>query len=679
MNRLQYETSPYLRQHAENPVDWYAWGEEALTRAQTENKPILLSIGYSSCHWCHVMAHESFEDPDTAAIMNKLFVNIKVDREERPDLDDVYMNAVQAMTGGGGWPMTVFLLPDGRPFYGGTYFPKEARYGMPSFQQVMDAVHNAFTNRRSDMERVAGQLTDALRRDTLGLGGLSDNLTAELLDAAAAKMLASADKVQGGFNGAPKFPQPMNLAFLLRTYARTGDQAALDQVLLTLRKMARGGIYDQLGGGFARYSTDAVWLVPHFEKMLYDNAQLSRLYLSAWQITGDVFFQRVAIDVYDYILREMTSYEGGFYSATDADSEGEEGKFFVWTRAELESLLGEDARIAIEYWGVSASGNFEGANILYVPNEDAVVAERLGLSAEELHAKLAIIRDKLFAERAQRVPPGLDDKIIVSWNGLMLASLAEAARLLKRSDYRTAAVRSADFLLTKLRQPDGRLHRTYKDGTAKGSGFLEDYACLADALIEVYQLTYEERYFQAAKTLVDHALAHFRANDGGFYDTGDEHESLIVRPRSLQDNAVPSGNAMLARVLVRLNAYTGSADYDDAARRILNPLANAMREYPQAFGESLGAVDALVNGLAEIAIVGDLVDANTTALLDVITSAYRPNAITALAKTDVDGDDAIPLLSYRTRKQNQPTAYVCRHFACKMPVNTPDELRGLLP
>ncbi len=678
MNRLQAETSPYLRQHAENPVDWYAWGAEALARAQAEDKPILLSIGYSACHWCHVMAHESFEDPATADLMNRLFVNIKVDREERPDLDDIYMNAVQAMTGGGGWPMTVFLLPDGRPFYGGTYYPKTPRYGSPSFEQVLNAVHNAYLTRRAEMEEMAGKLTDALKRDSLGLGGFSDNLTPDLLDGAARKMLQNADHTYGGFGGAPKFPQPMNLEFLLRYWARTRDQAALDHVLLTLRKMARGGMYDQIGGGFARYSVDAIWLVPHFEKMLYDNAQLSRLYLHAWQITGDPFFRRIAEEVYEYLLREMTSHEGGFYSATDADSEGEEGKFFVWGWSELEALLGADAEIAIEYWGVTSRGNFEGHNILYVPNDDTTAAERLNLTVDELRAKLDAIRDKLFAARAQRIPPGLDDKIITAWNGLMLASLAEAARIFKRADYRDAALRSADFLLEKLRKPDGRLYRTYKDGQAKGDGYLEDYAALIDALIEVYQLTYSEKYFTAARQLADHALEHFRADDGGFFDTSDEHESLIVRPRSLQDNAVPSGNALFARALIRLMAYTGHTDYDDAARRTLNPLANAMREYPQAFGEGLNAVDSVVSGLAEIALVGDPHSAETAALIDVIHAAYRPNVITALSPVDVEGESIIPLLSYRTRKAGAPTVYVCRHFACQMPVTTPPEVEKVL-
>ncbi len=540
MNRLQYETSPYLRQHADNPVDWYAWSEEALDRARAEDKPILLSIGYSACHWCHVMAHESFEHEPTAAMMNDLFVNIKVDREERPDLDDIYMQAVQALSHGhGGWPMTVFLLPDGRPFYGGTYFPREARQGMPGFREVLAAVDDAYRNRREDVEKMANDLTQGLQRDVLGIGGLASDLTPDLLDAAYGKLTQTFDQTHGGFGGAPKFPQPMNLEFLLRTYARTGDQAALDHLTFTLRQMARGGIYDQIGGGFHRYSVDAVWLVPHFEKMLYDNAQLSRVYLHAYQVTGDEFFKTIAEEIYDYVLRELTAPEGGFYSTTDADSEGEEGKFFVWTVDELRDLLGEDANVAIEYWGATGRGNFEGANILYVPNDEAVVAQRLGISVAELRAKLAAIKDTLFAARTQRVHPGLDDKILTSWNGLMLASLSEAARVLKRADYHDAAVRCADFLLDQMMTGDGRLLRTYRDGHAKINGYLEDYAALIDALLELYQTTFDERWFTQARDFADAALSRFRAPDGGFFDTSDEHEALIARPRGLQDNATP--------------------------------------------------------------------------------------------------------------------------------------------
>ncbi|MDX2139100.1 MAG: thioredoxin domain-containing protein [Chloroflexota bacterium] len=677
MNRLANETSPYLVQHKDNPVDWYPWSDEALAAAKTQDKPILLSIGYSACHWCHVMAHESFEHEPTAQIMNADFINIKVDREERPDLDDIYMQAVQAMSGGrGGWPMTVFLLPDGRPFYGGTYFPLEPRYGMPSFRQVLAGVADAFKNRREQVEESANELTGMLQRDLLGTTGI-DPLDEDLLKQAQAGMARNFDAQHGGFGGAPKFPNPMNLEFLLRHYARTGDDSALTMVTFTLRKMARGGIYDQLGGGFHRYSVDAIWLVPHFEKMLYDNAQLSRVYLHAWQITGDAFFRRIAEEIYDYILREMTAPEGGFYSTTDADSEGEEGKFFVWSKDELFEVLGDDARVAVEYWGVTTRGNFEGHNILYVPNEDDVVASRVGLTTEALHEKIVAMRDRLYAHRTNRVAPGLDDKILTGWNGMMLASLAEAARVLDRRDYREAALRNADFLLASLMQ-DGRFLRTWKGGRAKIDAFLEDYGNLIDGLIELYQTTFDVRWFTEARRLADHVLAHFAAEDGGFYDTADTHEKLVARPRSLQDNATPSGNALLAKSLVRLAAYTGDGRYETAARGALASLAAAMRQYPQAFGESLSAVDLLVRGIDEIAIVGDAADAATRELLAVAQVAYRPGAIVALATANVSGEDTIPLLSYRTMKGGAPTVYVCRHFTCQMPVTTAEAMRGLV-
>jgi hypothetical protein len=676
MNRLQHETSPYLLQHADNPVDWYAWGEEAFAKAKAEDKPVLLSVGYSACHWCHVMAHESFEDEATAEMMNKLYINIKVDREERPDVDDIYMQAVQALSGHGGWPMTVFLTPDGRPFYGGTYYPREPRYGMPSFQQILSGVYDAYKNRRQEVENAASSLTEALKRDFLNIGGSAEALNAELLDEAYRKIGGSFDKMHGGFGGAPKFPQPMNMEFLLRYYARTKTQSALDIVTFTLDKMARGGIYDQLGGGFHRYSVDAIWLVPHFEKMLYDNAQLSRVYLHTYQITGNTFYRRIAEEIYDYILREMTAPEGSFYSTTDADSEGEEGKFFVWSKRELEELLGEDAGVAVEYWGVSARGNFEGHNILHVPNDDGVIAQRLGITAADLNAKLSAIKDKLYALRSQRIAPGLDDKILAAWNGMMLASLAEAARVLGRADYTTAAVRNGEFLLKAMLRDDGTLFRTHKNGTSKLNGYLEDYANVIDGFLELYQTTFEERWFVAARKLADGVLAHFGTADGGFYDTSDNHEALIVRPRSVQDNATPSGNTLMAKQLLRLAAYTGDARYDEAARGTLRLLTEALRQYPQAFGEALNAVEMLVAGLAEIAVVGSQTQAQV--LLDVVHKPFRPNVIVALAANDVEGEHTIPLLNYRVKRGGVPTVYVCRHFVCKMPVTSAPEIENLL-
>ena len=681
MNRLKNETSPYLRQHADNPVDWYPWGEEALQRAKEEDKPILLSIGYSSCHWCHVMAHESFEHEPTARLMNDLFINIKVDREERPDIDSIYMQAVQTMTGGhGGWPLTVFLTPDGRPFYGGTYFPREPRHGLPAFRQILEGVAEAYRQRRDEVEAVASNLAGALNRDVLRIGGDDAALNAGLLDQAVQGLWRDFDHVNGGFGGAPKFPQPMNLEFLLRAYRRTGMEEAWRMVQRTLDRMARGGMYDQIGGGFHRYSVDAIWLVPHFEKMLYDNAQLSRLYLHAWQLSGEPFYRRIAEEIYDYILREMTSPEGGFYSATDADSEGEEGRFFVWEPDELVRILGEDdARIASVYWGVSDYGNFEGRNILYVPDDDDVAAEKLGLSVDDLRARIGAIKARLYAARAERIPPGLDDKVLTAWNGLMLASLAEGARVLGREDYREAAVRNADFLLQAMMTDDGRLLRTYKDGHGKLNGYLEDYANLIDGLLELYQTTFDERCFTAARRLADAALARFAAEDGGFFDTSDDHEELLARPRTLQDNATPSGGAMLAKNLIRLAAYTGEARYEEAARRALRLLVNAMAQVPAAFGEALGAVELLVAQLAEVALVGDPADDATQELLTVVQEPYRPNVIVALASGDVAvNQSAIPLLHGRTMRDGRPTVYVCRNFTCANPVHMPEEVAELL-
>ncbi|MDE2750703.1 MAG: thioredoxin domain-containing protein [Chloroflexota bacterium] len=686
MNRLKYETSPYLLQHANNPVEWHPWGDEAFRIAREMDKPILLSVGYSACHWCHVMAHESFEDEATAEMMNALFINVKVDREERPDVDDIYMGAVQAIAGQGGWPMTVFLLPDGRPFYGGTYFPKERRHGMPSFTQLMGAVHEAYRNQRENLDQQASQLHEALRRDVLAIGRADDSgLTADMLDEAAQGMLASIDRENGGFGSQPKFPNPINLEFLLRHHARAGADEALTLVAFTLRQMAQGGIYDQIGGGFARYSVDAHWLTPHFEKMLYDNAQLSRLYLHAWQITGDGFFRAIAEDIYDYILREMTAAGGGFYSATDADSEGEEGKFFVWTIEEVAEALepiSEEApralEIAIETYGMSTQGNFEGANILHLPRSLDETAETLGLSVADLSAAITLIKRRLYALRAERTPPDLDDKILTSWNGLMLASLAEAARVLERDDYLAAARRAGAFLLEQMLDEGGRLYRSHKDGRSKLNGYLEDYANMIDALLELYQSTFDESWFRAARQLAGVALERFRSDDGGFYDTSDDHEALIVRPRNLQDNVMPSGNGMMAKQLLRLAAYTGEARYDEAARSVLRKLSDAMRQYPQAFAESLNAADMFVRGIAEVAIIGDIASEPTAEILNVIQRRYRPNLIAAMAEDDVDKQDSIPLLNARKKLEDKTTVYVCRNFACRLPVTTAAEVEALL-
>jgi len=683
-NRLQHETSPYLLQHAHNPVEWHPWGEEAFAAARAENKPILLSIGYSACHWCHVMAHESFEDPDTAAYMNKHFVNIKVDREERPDVDDVYMQATLIFNrGSGGWPMTVFLTPDGHPFHAGTYYPPQPRYGMPSFRQVMEAVTDTWRSKPREVERTGERLVEELRRGMFeGLAAAPEMLAPDLLDEAAQRLVRGADPVYGGLTrGQPKFPNPINLEFLLRTHAATGAPPPLDVTLLALRKMAQGGIYDHLGGGFHRYSVDERWLVPHFEKMLYDNAQLARVYLHAWQVTGDPLLRQTVEDTLDYVRREMTSPEGGFYSTQDADSEGEEGKFYVWSYDELRAALDgalDHVDAVLAYWGATRAGNFEGKNILHAADMLERVAVRHGLDSEQMRDELNAARAVLFTVRKDRVPPGKDDKILAAWNGMMLAAFAEAGRALGRDEYRQTAEASANFLLRQMRGPEGRLFRSYKDGSARIDGYLEDYAEVIEGLLELYQATFEPRWFAEAQRLAELVLAEFRAPDGGFYDTSEAHDALFVRPRNLQDSATPSGNAMMVYVLLRLTGYTGETRYEDAALSLYRSLGAALRDYPMAFGQMLIGVDLYLRRPVEIALIGDPAADGTRALLGVVRDAYRPRALVALAPGNAESNAVPPLLRARKLVEGAPAAYVCENFVCAAPVTTPDALRALL-
>lgn len=675
MNKLAHETSPYLLQHADNPVEWYPWGEGALQLAQEQGKPILLSIGYAACHWCHVMAHESFEDEETAALMNQFFINIKVDREERPDLDNIYMQAVQAMTGSGGWPMTVFLTPEGRPFYGGTYFPPQPRYGMPSFQQVLLSVARGWRERKDELLESAGKVTDVIRRSAeLSLD--QQTISTEQLRDALANLSKGYDGVWGGFGEAPKFPQPMVLEFLLREHIRKSNQVALEMAEFTLRKMAQGGIYDHLGGGFARYSTDARWLVPHFEKMLYDNAQLARVYLHAWQINGESFYRRVAEETLDYILREMTHPEGGFYSSQDADSEGVEGKFYVWSASEIRDVLGEDADLFMAVYDVTDDGNWEGHNILQRLVEPAQVAGRFDLEPDEADARVAEARRRLYAVRSERIWPGLDDKVLCAWNGMALAAFAEAGRALDRDDYIQAAQRNAEFLKDTLRADNGRLLRTWRDGSEpKNNAYLEDYATLADGLLALYQTTFEERWFTWAHELVDLILTHFRDSaNGGFYDTSDDHEQLIQRPKDVQDNAVPSGNAMTAHALLKLSLYTGDLSCWDIAQEMLAKMSSLMVRYPSGFGEWLNAASFVLSEPLEIALVGETDQLKP--LLDVVWDGYRPNQVVAAGAESDDG--TIPLLAERTRVDGLGTAYVCRRFVCKRPVTGGQALAAML-
>ena len=676
-NQLAHETSPYLLQHAHNPVDWHPWGEEALEIARGDDRPIFLSIGYSACHWCHVMERESFENEETAALMNANFVNIKVDREERPDLDSIYMEAVQAMTGSGGWPMSVFLTPAGQPFYGGTYFPPQPRHGMPSFAQVLLAVADAYKNKRDDLEAQAQRLTDAIGR-TGSLSASGEALGVEILDEASSKLLQYFDEQYGGFGDQPKFPQPMTLEFAMSQYRRGGDADVLHIAEHTLQQMAAGGIYDHLGGGFHRYSVDRIWLVPHFEKMLYDNGQLLRSYLHAWQINGRPEHRQVVDETVDYVLREMTSPEGGFYSAQDADSEGEEGKFFVWTAEEIEEILGEEeAELLGQSYGVTPGGNFEGNTILNLERTVGEVAQEAGAAVETMAARLAAARQKLFAVREERVKPERDDKVLTEWNGLMIHALAEVGVVLGREDALEAARKSADFVLAEMSQENGFLFRSYKDGRARFNAYLEDYAAFARGLVALYESTFELRWLAEAVRLTKIMQSQFADEvRGGFYQTGMAHEQLVVRRKDFIDNAIPSGNSMAAELLLRLAKLTGNEEYRGEAARIILIMAAAMAQQPTGFGRMLTALDDLLSPSQEVAVVGSLEDPRTQLLLEEVRRHYLPH--TVLALKEPDSENPLPLLEGRGLVDGEPAAYVCENYACRLPVTGVAELRQLL-
>ncbi len=685
-NRLIDETSPYLLQHAYNPVHWYAWSEEALEAARAQDKPIFLSVGYSACHWCHVMERESFENEATSALMNELFVNIKVDREERPDLDAIYMEAVQAMTGQGGWPMSVFLTPDGQPFYGGTYFPPEPRHGMPSFRQVLQSVSVAYRDRREQVDEQAQNLTEMLSRSAV-LESDANDFGIETLDAALWQLEQNFDDEHGGFGSQPKFPQPMILDFIHTQYLRTGELDTLYMSERTLEQMALGGIYDQLGGGFHRYSVDAVWLVPHFEKMLYDNAQLLRTYLHAWLITPRPLYRRVVEETIDYVLREMTAPgagapgahpTGGFYSTQDADSEGEEGKFFVWTPAEIEGVLDAQAAGVFEtYYGVSDRGNFEGSNILYVSRSVEQVAERFGLEAAETEEILADARRKLFARRQARIAPARDDKILTEWNGLMIHALAECGVVLGRADALAAAQNAANFVLEHMSQPDGKLFRSYKDGRARFNAYLEDYASFVRALIALYEADFDLRWLGEASRLTQIMYDQFHDDErGGFYQTGVDHEQLVVRRKDYVDNAIPSGNSLAAELLIRLSDLLGYYDYRKEAASIALTVQELMGRQPTGFGRMLMNHDALLARSTEIGIVGDPRLPETRALLGAVRRRFLPHAVLALKHPSEE--NPLPVFEGRTLADGRPAAYVCENYACKLPVTEPEKLDKLL-
>jgi uncharacterized protein len=655
-NALAGETSPYLLQHRDNPVDWLPWGEEALRRARENDLPLLVSIGYSACHWCHVMERESFEDPQTAAQMNEHFVCVKVDREERPDIDALYMEAVQTMTGHGGWPLNVFVTPEQVPFYGGTYFPPEPRHGMPSFRQVLAAVAEAWQTRNDEIRTTGQRMAERLRGGAL-LAPSDEPITEAALEAAVAGLSASFDSVNGGWGRAPKFPAASVIEFLLRRGERKMS-------LYTLRAMASGGMYDQVGGGFARYSVDATWTVPHFEKMLYDNALLARAYLHGWQVSGDdAVLRRTAEETLDWALREMRAPEGGFYSALDADSEGVEGKFYVWTVDELRAVLGDDADAAVAWFGATEEGNFEGANVLESrgPEPPPEVRER--------------VRARLLAARAERVRPGLDDKRLAAWNALMIAALAEAGAVLQRADYIDAARDAAAFVLDRMRTPEGRLLRTFNAGEARLPAYLEDHAFLLEALLTLYEATFEERWFVAARDLADTIVARFAdPENGGFFSTSDDHEALVARRKDLDDAPIPSGGSAAAFGLLRLAALTGEADYERHAAGQLRLLSEIAPQHPTAFGHMLQAIDFFLARVREVALVGDA--EGVAALAAVVRETFRPHLV--LAGGPPEGGSAVPLMEGRAPVDGRAAAYVCERFACQRPVTGADELRSLL-
>ena len=651
-NRLAQETSPYLLQHADNPVDWFAWGEEAWAKARAEDKPVLVSIGYSACHWCHVMERESFEDPATAAVMNERFVCIKVDREERPDVDAIYMDALQAMTGQGGWPLNAFATPEQVPFHAGTYFPPTARQGMPAWTQVLDAVADAWTERREQIRTGSGQIVEHL--DATARLRASDQAPSEtLLAEAEAAIRAHFDDVHGGFGGAPKFPPHSTLEFLL-------DEGETEMSLATLRAMARGGIHDQVGGGFARYTVDATWTVPHFEKMLYDNALLARSYLHGWLVSGEEELRATCEDTLDWLLREMRGPEGGFYSALDADSEGVEGRFYVWTPAQIEAVLGERAADAMRFWGVTEAGNFEGANILV-------------RDGAEPPSDLEAMRAALLAARAQRVWPGLDDKRLTSWNALAIAALAEAGAVLERDDYLGAARACADFLLRELRDGEGRLLRTWKEPQGgRILGFLDDHAHLLLALLALSEATFEPRWFAAAVEIADAMIASFAdADGGGFFTTSIHAEALVARRKDLEDSPVPSGNASAALGLLRLAALSGRGEYAAHAESVIALLHPVAARYPRAFGTTLQAIAFARGPVREVALAGAAGD--TRELARVVRRAHRPRVVLAGGTGDVP-----ELLAGRAPVEGRAAAYVCERFACRTPVTEPDELAAAL-
>jgi len=677
-NRLIHETSPYLLQHAHNPVDWYPWTDEAFEKAKKENKPVLLSIGYSACHWCHVMERESFENEKIAALMNELFVNIKVDREERPDLDEIYMNAVQMLTGRGGWPMTMFLTPEGKPFYGGTYFPPEDRQGMPGFPRILQGVAQAYRERPADVEKSVAQILETLHHMAESQPSEKD-FAPGIIAESCEKIARAYDSENGGLGQAPKFPNPGVYELFLRYYSESGDERYLTMVAQTLSKMAQGGIYDHVGGGFHRYSVDAKWLVPHFEKMLYDNAQLLRIYSQAYVITREPLYKTVVEESAGYLLREMHQPEGGFYSTQDADSEGDEGKFFVWTLAEIDALLGaEDGEVFARMYDVTEEGNFEEKNILHPILTVDQASKFFRKEKSEIEALIARTKEKLFTAREKRIKPFRDEKIIAAWNGLLLSGLAEAIKITGASSCLEASRRTVEFIFGRMFR-DGYLLHVYKDGQAKLRGYLDDYAFVALGLLDLYEVLLDRSLIDRAMELADIMLREFwDERGGGLFYTGKSHQPLISRAKPVFDASIPSGNAIAAQLLLRLYHLVGAEDYHTRAETILRSYYDAMVSQPFGFAHMLCALDQYLHPAKEIVIVGERSDARTTDLIKEIHSLYLPNKAVLIFAPGESLEKVSPLMVGKQQIDGRPTAYVCQNFTCSAPVTSWAELKRLL-
>jgi uncharacterized protein YyaL (SSP411 family) len=687
-NRLKNESSPYLLQHANNPVDWYAWGEEAFQRAKKEDKPIFLSIGYSACHWCHVMAHESFEDEEIAKIMNENFINIKVDREERPDIDDIYQKVSQIAVGTGGWPLSIFLTPDQRPFYVGTYFPKYSRYGMPGFGTILNQLVEAYQSKKQEIHTATSEFMHALSHSAKDVQEKEENIERSIIDEAAVGLLQMGDPIYGGFGQAPKFPNASNLLFLLHYYDISGISRFKDFVMFSADKMAAGGIYDHLGGGFSRYSTDQKWLVPHFEKMLYDNALLTQLYAELYQVSGNIKYLKIVENILEYVIAEMTSCDGGFYSAQDADSEGEEGKFYVWSKQEIDNIL-EDTIVSdifCEYYGITEAGNFEGKNILNIRTSLESLAQKHHMTSEAIEGILSDGSKKLFEVRNKRVRPGQDDKVLTSWNGLMISAFAKGYKITGNKKYLDAAINAVNFIESKIAKNDGRLQRTFKNGISKLNAYLDDYAFYVNALLDVFEIYSQPKYLQKAIVYTDFMIRHFwDPNEGSFFFTSDDHEQLIVRTKSFYDLAIPSGNSMAASNLLRLYHFNQNSSYIGKADHIMRAGAKTAAENPFGFGQLLIAMYLYIKKPVEVTIVRKTEKQRTSSeMVNWLNRQFIPNGIIAIIdnKSQLQELQKYPFFEGRNLEQeNQKEseyALVCRNFSCSLPIHSIQELERLI-